>query len=73
MTKNKEKLKAQVKSRFYYLFWGIATVSVVAGQLYVGSGYRSYARSLHRIFDAIDVEIRTDRPEYKFMDNIKDP
>tara|TARA_B100000700_G_scaffold20481_1_gene19953 strand:+ start:3670 stop:3807 length:138 start_codon:yes stop_codon:yes gene_type:complete len=45
----------------------------VAGQLYVGSGYRSYARSLHRIFDAIDVEIRTDRPEYKFMDNIKDP
>ena len=73
MTKNKEKLKAQVKSRFYYLFWGIATVSVVAGQFYVGSGYRSYARSLHRIFDAIDVEIRTDRPEYKFMDNIKDP
>jgi len=77
MTKNKEKLKAQVKSRFYYLFWGIATVSVVAGQFYVGSGYRSYARALHRIFDAIAVEINTDRPEYKFMggtgDNIKDP
>ena len=73
MTKNTEKLKAQVKSRFYYLFWGIATVSVVAGQFYVGSGYRSYARALHRIFDAIAVEINTDRPEYKFMDNIKDP
>ena len=72
MTKNKEKLKAQVKSRFYYLFWGIATVSVVAGQFYVGSGYRSYARALHRIFDAIAVEINTDRPEYKLMDNIKD-
>ena len=28
----KTKLKAQVKSRFYYIFWGIATVAVVAGQ-----------------------------------------
>ena len=36
----KDKLRAQVKSRFYYLFWGAATVSVFAGQLYVGSGYR---------------------------------
>tara|TARA_E500000331_G_scaffold349270_1_gene392207 strand:- start:497 stop:631 length:135 start_codon:yes stop_codon:yes gene_type:complete len=32
----KEKVRNQVKSRFYYLFWGIATFSVVAGQLYVG-------------------------------------
>ena len=52
-----EKIRAQVKSRFYYLFWGIATVSVVAGQLYVGSGYRLYARSLMRIFDSIEVEV----------------
>jgi hypothetical protein len=36
----KEKLRAQVKSRFYYIFWGAATVSVVLGQLYVGTGYR---------------------------------
>ena len=52
-----EKQRNQVKSRFYYLFWGIATFSVVAGQLYVGSGYRLYARSLMRIFDAVDVEV----------------
>ena len=44
------KQRAQVKSRFYYLFWGIATVSVVLGQLYVGSGYRAYANALLRIF-----------------------
>ena len=31
----KPKVRAQVKSRFYYVFWGIATVAVVAGQLYV--------------------------------------
>ena len=51
------KQRAQVKSRFYYLFWGIATVSVVAGQLYVGSGYRAYAGALLRIFDAVEVEV----------------
>ncbi len=53
----KEKVRAQVKSRFYYLFWGIATVSVVAGQLYVGSGYRMFGRSLNRILDTIEVEV----------------
>ena len=56
----KEKQKAQVKSRFYYIFWGIATFSVVAGQLYVGSGYRMFARSLNRIFDTIEVQVGED-------------
>jgi len=53
----KEKVRNQVKSRFYYLFWGIATFSVVAGQVYVGSGYRMFARSLNRIFDTVEVEV----------------
>ena len=52
---SKEKVRNQVKSRFYYLFWGIATFSVVAGQVYVGAGYRAYAGALLRIFDAIEV------------------
>ena len=51
------KQRAQVKSRFYYIFWGVATVSVVLGQLYVGSGYRTYARSLNRLFDTIEIEV----------------
>ena len=54
---SKEKVRNQVKSRFYYLFWGIATFSVVAGQLYVGSGYRMFARSLNRIFDTVEVQV----------------
>ena len=54
---NKEKIRAQVKSRWYYIFWGVATVSVVAGQVYVGSGYRTFARSLNRIFDTVEVEV----------------
>ena len=53
----KEKQKAQVKSKFYYIFWGVATASVVLGQLYVGSGYRIFAQSLLRIFDAVEVEV----------------
>ena len=57
---SKEKVRNQVKSRFYYLFWGIATCSVVAGQLYVGSGYRMFARSLNRIFDTVEVEVGRD-------------
>ena len=51
----------QIKSRFYYIFWGIATFSVVAGQLYVGSGYRVYANALNRIFDTIEVEVNQPR------------
>ena len=46
-----------MKSKFYYIFWGIATFSVVAGQVYVGSGYRMFARSLNRIFDTIEVQV----------------
>ena len=53
----KEKQRNQVKSKFYYIFWGTATASVVLGQLYDGSGYRMFARSLNRILDTIQVEV----------------
>ena len=53
----KEKQRNQVKSKFYYIFWGTATASVVLGQLYVGSGYWMFARSLNRILDTIQVEV----------------
>ena len=43
---NTEKRKNQVKSKFYYMFWGIATTSVVLGQLYVGAGYRIMTQSI---------------------------
>ena len=58
------KVRAQVKSRFYYLFWGVATFSVVAGQIYVGSGYRGFARSLNRIFDTVEVEVGREYNRY---------
>ena len=56
----KDKARNQVKSRFYYIFWGVATASVVFGQLYVGTGYRGFAKSLNRIFDTIEVQVSDD-------------
>jgi|TARA_B100000029_G_C16860508_1_gene699118 hypothetical protein len=53
----KEKQRNQVKSKFYYIFWGLATLSVFTGQLYVGSGYRQMARSFNRIVDSIVLEL----------------
>ena len=61
MSLRTEKRRAQVKSRFYYLFWGAATISVFLGQIYVGSGYRQFAGALNRIFDTIDVEVQQPR------------
>ena len=56
----RQKQRNQVKSKFYYIFWGVATASVVLGQLYVGSGYRIFAQSLNRIFDTIEVQVNDD-------------
>ena len=49
--KRRDKIRAQMKSRFYYMFWGAATVAVVSGQLYVGTSYRAMARSMNRWFE----------------------
>ena len=49
--RKREKIKAQVKSRFYYVFWGAMAGAVVGGQLYVGTSYRVMARSMNRWFD----------------------
>jgi hypothetical protein len=40
-----EKVRHQLKSRWYYIFWGAATLSVFAGQMYVGTGYRKMAET----------------------------
>ena len=64
MSKLKKKQRHQVKSRFYYLFWGAATVSVFIGQMYVGSGYRRMSESFDRVVDGIVVELERDVTKY---------
>ena len=61
----KEKLRAQVKSRFYYIFWGIATLSVVLGQLYVGTGYRVMAQSTLQLTEFFNTLLSTELKDYK--------
>ena len=39
----------QIKSSWYYIFWGLMSASVVAGQLYVGSGYREMSESIRSV------------------------
>tara|TARA_R100000353_G_scaffold125337_1_gene88966 strand:+ start:125 stop:331 length:207 start_codon:yes stop_codon:yes gene_type:complete len=43
---NKSKLRAQIKSNAYYIFWGAATAAVIAGQIYIGIGYRVMTQSI---------------------------
>ena len=50
----KTKLKAQVKSRFYYVFWGAATIAVVFGQIYVGTGYRILHGDIQELLNKVD-------------------
>ena len=47
------KTKAQMKSNMYYIFWGACTFAVMAGQIYVGTGYRRMAET----GDAISADI----------------
>jgi hypothetical protein len=41
--------KHQVKSKWYYIFWGAMAVAVVGGQLYIGAGYRQMADAFKNI------------------------
>ena len=71
MTIMKSKLKKQrhqVKSRWYYIFWGTATVAVCAGQIFVGSGFRRMAESVDRVLDApIRMDIGIPKPRHPMM------
>ena len=64
----KPKVRAQVKSRFYYVFWGIATVAVVAGQLYVGTGYRLLHSGMVELLEKVDgVLLHTEQPNNNYF------
>ena len=47
------KLKRQMKSRIYYMFWGAMTITVFIGQLYVGTGYRLMTDSVNRLLQSV--------------------
>ena len=47
------KTKAQIKSSSYYLFWCAATIAVMAGQIYVGTGYRNMSISFDKLIEVL--------------------
>ena len=55
--KKVSKLKHQVKSNMYYIFWGACTVAVMAGQIYVGAGYNRMSRSVRDLTEAIVIKM----------------
>ena len=57
MTKSYTKLKHQVKSSRYYIFWGAATVAVMAGQIYVGNGYRKMSEKVGDLTEMIEIKM----------------
>ena len=52
VSKKSEKQRHQVKSRWYYIFWGTCTVAVVAGQIFVGNGFRRMSESLDNVLES---------------------
>ena len=65
MTKSYTKLKHQVKSSRYYLFWGAATIAVMAGQIYVGNGYRGMSQSVKDLTEMIEIKMELELLEKK--------
>ena len=51
------KLKHQIKSNKYYLFWGACTFAVMAGQIYVGAGYRQMSNQVRDLTEVITIQI----------------
>ena len=65
MTKSFTKLNHQVKSSRYYIFWGAATIAVMAGQIYVGNGYRQMSESVEDLTEIIEIKMEIELLEKK--------
>ena len=65
MTKSYTKLKHQVKSSRYYIFWGAATVAVMAGQIYVGNGYRKMSETVGDLTEMLEIKMEMELVEKK--------
>ena len=62
---NFSKLKHQVKSSRYYIFWGAATIAVMVGQIYVGNGYRKMSESVGDLTEIIEIKMELELLEQK--------
>tara|TARA_Y100001937_G_scaffold31711_1_gene45441 strand:- start:59 stop:265 length:207 start_codon:yes stop_codon:yes gene_type:complete len=49
--------RTQNKENYYYYFWSAVTLVVVAGQIYVGNGYRQMSQDLRDLTEVITIQI----------------
>ena len=61
MSKPLSKVKHQIKSGKYYVFWGACTLAVMAGQIYVGAGYRAMSESVQDLTEIIEIQIELEQ------------
>ena len=52
------------KTNKYYTFWGIMTIAVVVGQIYVGSGYRLMSSSILELIENINVNSHINQTQF---------
>lgn len=57
MSNKREKLRNQLKSNMYYIFWGACTLAVMTGQIYVGVGYNKMSESVTDLTEIIEIKI----------------
>ena len=59
------KIKHQIKSGKYYIFWGACTIAVIAGQIYVGAGYRSMSQEVKILTEMVGLKFEIELLEKK--------
>ena len=59
------KTKAQMKSSMYYVFWGACTFAVMAGQIYVGNGYRQMSEKVGKLTEMLGLKFEMELIEKK--------
>ena len=57
MSKPLSKIKHQIKSGKYYVFWGACTFAVMAGQIYVGAGYRQMSQDVKDLTEVLTIKM----------------
>ena len=39
----------QLKQRYYYIFWSLATIAVISGQIHVANAYNRMSTALEQV------------------------
>ena len=66
MSKLKNQILNQFKTNKYYIFWGACTVAVMAGQIYVGTGYRSMSQEVKDLAEIITIRMELEELRGRF-------